>query len=504
MFFRKVVIAIFIFCTSSILGNDLLSKYSQKYITYAYLANRIYNEGSTTLNKIGFIFNQKWKLIDYISKKNGFQAGVYKNIDTKEYIFVIGGTTANPKEVKTIPKIGGDVLDVLTDLRLLSNIWPDSQSKSALDYYNKMKKYYTIKAIVGHSLGGGLAAYVGLYSNIPAYTFNPSPVPFTRDSFEPFLNAYSITYPNGVYSKNKEFRINFAHSDKITNIMSDNDPISNISFLLENTDSKYYNKTDSSSSWNRVKKYVLAIPKEVHLDYANVGKNIWLPIKTGHSMESMLNKMIEAKKEDDYNRFIKKWGYLDNKIKELEKAKFTISIGFYKNKELDYNYPNKNAIEYFVITNMRKLFNSTSKQLGKNEYYRFNSSFIKAMGYSENNSKLPDDFIDIDSGISYYKYMKIADSMYKKLFGKAFFVKRYILSKNKSWYKIYKTHFEPMISDKDKKILYKHIFLLHFVSGIPKKYLKDDSQKINNAFWINFFYKFYKNVIKYRDIKLGN
>jgi hypothetical protein len=99
--------------------------------------------------------------------------------------------------------------------------------------------------------------------------------------------------------------------------------------------------------------------------------------------------------------------------------------------------------------------------------------------------------------------MFIAQKVYKKLFSNSFFIKRYIESKKKSTsYKIYNDIFRKYAKD-DVKNLYGDIFLLHFIGGIPKKYLKNDSQNITNAFMVNFFYKLNKNIIKYRNLKLN-
>lgn len=474
---------------------------SQKYVGYAYLANRIYNEsnleGHSTLYNIEYIFENPWQLVSYKHKLNGFEAGVYKNINTGKYVLSVGGTTANPKGIGS-GAIIGNLLDIGTDLRLISDFIPTGQASSALDYYDKVVNKYNISAITGHSLGGGLAAYIGLYANVETVTFNPSPVPFTTDSLNKFLENHSVWYPQ--YEKGKEFKYRFDHSDKITNVMSSNDPVSNISFLLENTDSKYYD-AKKFNTWNLFKgSLFLSIPKEVHLDYANLGKNIWLPIYTGHSISTMLEKMKNAKEYGDELNYKIKYKILERKLKALKNQKYLLIPTIYKeNGYINTNYPNERANKYFLIAALRTMYNRTATVLKKTTYSK-NSSFIEALGLKSkitiNTSQ------DVKSGLSYRNYMLITQNVYKKLFGNTFFVKRYIESKKKSTsYKIYNDIFRQYAKD-DVKNLYGDIFLLHFIGGIPKKYLKNDSQNITNSFMINFFYKFNQNIVKYRYVKL--
>ena len=479
------------------LYNTYMVQNSHKYVEYVYLAHRIYDEGYSTVGKSGSISEQRWQLVSYEHKLNGFEAGVYRNLNTGKYVLSVGGTTANPKGIGS-GVVVGDLLDIGTDIRLISNFIPTGQASSALTYYDQVAKQYNISAITGHSLGGGLAAYIGLYANVKTITFNPSPIPFTTDSLEKFLENHAVWYPP--YKKNKEFRYRFDNADKIVNIMSSNDPVSNISFLLENTDSKYYDAI-KFNTWNFFKgSLFFALPKEVHLDYANQGKNIWLPIETGHPVSAMLEKMKDAKEYGDELNFKAKYIHLEKKLKALKRQKYIVIPNIYKeNGHINVNYPNERANKYFTIDAMRTLYNRKAKILEKTTYTK-NSSFIEALGLK---SQISINIVnDVKSGISYRNYMHIAQKMYKKLFGNSFFVKRYIERKKSSTsYKIYDDTFRKYAKD-DVKNLYRDIFLLHFVGGIPKKYLQNDSQNITNAFMITFFYKLNKNVIKYRNLKL--
>ncbi len=478
---------------------------SQKYIEYAYLANRIYDEGDSTVGQTESFFGQLWKLIRYTSEKNGFQAGIYKNLNTNKYIVAIGGTKANPTEANSFQKFGGSILDVATDLRLISNLIPDSQSKSALNFIdnrvveeNGKNHVVIIDAIVGHSLGGGLAAYAGLYSGIKSITFNPSPIPFTRDSVEPLLNRQALT----IVSKDKDgkvTRFGFPNSYKITNIMSQDDPVSLISFLLESTDNIYYSAslplgtTTNKGKWNFLKQGVLLIPGRLHLDYANMGKNIWLPIETGHPISMMLEKMKDAKYIDDYNKLDAVNTFYSKKLKKINNSKYRLNTYY-----ISYYGEKANLIP--VLAHMRNIY-ATIKKINIqgsddswDDYFTYDK-FLISLGLKDTDIEKRVK-ASIQGNISYKEYMLIAEAMYKKVFGGPAFFSN--LRKKSKLYLVYDAK-RAKYASKEMNKIYGHIFLLHLMRGTPKKYLQNDSQDITNAFVINFLDRFLDVLVMYKS-----
>ncbi|MCP4324925.1 MAG: hypothetical protein GY787_24380, partial [Alteromonadales bacterium] len=85
-----------------------------------------------------------------------------------------------------------------------------------------------LEHITGHSLGGGLAGYLGLYTGIKTSTFNAAPIPFTNASLLLFVQENKLHAANrdesGLYVM-KEFK----HASAITNLIAVGDPVSYIS-----------------------------------------------------------------------------------------------------------------------------------------------------------------------------------------------------------------------------------------------------------------------------------
>jgi len=327
-----IILSLYLTASSQLLAyTEYTTKISKKYITYVYLSERIYNEGKSTEGKVRNIFGETWRLKKYVSETNGFQAGLYYNRYSDKYVVSFGGTTANPKELNAMQKVGGSLLDLGTDLTLLSNLYPETQSESALNFVKKVENTFSIKVdeFTGHSLGGGLAAYAGLYYNIPTYTVNSAPIPFTyKKSLEKFYINHAIKTPKTI-KWGKELKIEFTHKDKITNIMSSNDPMTHFNFMLKKLDRRHFNPSNPITPLNALKLAML-IPIQLRLDYIFVGKNIKFSLDTGHSSLALLNKMKDAITKGNLTSYL-----LDNKLFFL--AKYNVAT-VYKLYDNDGNY----------------------------------------------------------------------------------------------------------------------------------------------------------------------
>jgi len=167
------------------ISNEELKLVSDENYKYAYLSNRIYDDTSADENNK---IEHNWQTIDIDENSpNGFKAGLFRNVKTGEYIVAYGGTTAT-SYTGTAGKTYDTILDLLTDISLLGvySFAQPTQALRVLDNYQNQG--YNITAITGHSLGGGLAQYAGLYSGIKTVTFNTAPLPFnaisSRDDFK--------------------------------------------------------------------------------------------------------------------------------------------------------------------------------------------------------------------------------------------------------------------------------------------------------------------------------
>ena len=113
-----------------------------------------------------------WKRYGRYENSHGFGADIYINNITHERAIAYRGTTTT---------FGGFLLDMLT-----GNI---PFFGRYLQYYDARKVFRKVRnscreckiSVTGHSLGGGLAAHVALkYKNVDVYTFNRSPLVFTK------------------------------------------------------------------------------------------------------------------------------------------------------------------------------------------------------------------------------------------------------------------------------------------------------------------------------------
>ena len=275
---------------------------------YAYLSKRIYDETEAMID----IPVDGWILKALENKKiNGFMAGLYKQEGKDNYIIAYGGTTSTTSNT-TLGKTYDTVIDVITDVTLFANtLYKPDQAKDALSFVERFNSNNLI-AITGHSLGGGLAQYAGLYTGIKTVTFNTAPLPFTtplarilslknllvntkETSLEKFYTKGLVSLSDENYDGDMT-KVTFKNSDKITNIMTPYDPISTISTALMALDA-------DASPFTFTAKWLMNIKNDLQLDFLIKGEQIYLPTEnvggffnfSNHSMaliEEQLKKSL--------------------------------------------------------------------------------------------------------------------------------------------------------------------------------------------------------------------
>ncbi len=237
---------------------------------------------------------------------NGFKAGLYKNIYTGEYIVSYGGTTSNSWENK-YGKAYNAMADLLTDLSLLGVV-SFGQPSQALDYLDRAKKIIIengdgeINGITGHSLGGGLAQYAGLYSNIKTVTFNSAPLPYNYlGSALSFTDKINLEYDGIINS------VKFNYEDKITNIMTPYDPISTISTAIMSLD-------ESNTAYLFGAKFMFGIPQTQRMDYLLTGEQIFIPVEDQGGIVNFSNHSMDLIEETflKYTNYTLEFDAVDN------------------------------------------------------------------------------------------------------------------------------------------------------------------------------------------------
>ncbi|WP_079529590.1 SA1320 family protein [Halobacillus hunanensis] len=115
----------------------------------------------------------------------GMDAITVQNIDTKSYTIVYTGT--------------GDKQDVITDVKLLSDV-PPVQLEHAVEYFNKMDEKYGISSICGNSLAGAYTNAVAIKNpDVKAVNLNPALLPAgmadpnkTYDNITNYFSKYDV------------------------------------------------------------------------------------------------------------------------------------------------------------------------------------------------------------------------------------------------------------------------------------------------------------------------
>ncbi len=281
-----------------------LKNLANEYYDESYLASRIYNESYADIGTT----KDGWELVDLVYEKNGFMAGLYKKEGLEEYAIVFGGTSAILDDLPIMYNIGDIAIDFYTDLNLFSN-YPlkTNQAKSAIDFLNTsfvklVVDNNKVSFIVGHSLGGGLAQYIGAYTGINTVTFNTAPMAFDYNAIDLFLEKYNNS--TGKYAleilRNEEgvaTNFIFTNSEKITNIMSKYDPVSLLSESIESFDEE--NSILDKAYINTIKLFTFN-SFDMNLDYLITGKTVYLPIHgvnvaASHSMDLIQESFSQLK-----------------------------------------------------------------------------------------------------------------------------------------------------------------------------------------------------------------
>ena len=129
---------------------------------FASLANDVYRDGKDSKCL-------RWNRYDYrvgSGGSNGLFCAAYVTPRTKVLVVAIRGTD--------------DGHDFLQDARLVASGAPWQQFNSALGYFDMWRKHLkgwsSDVAVCGHSLGGAIAAMIGMTRGVPAVTFNTAPI----------------------------------------------------------------------------------------------------------------------------------------------------------------------------------------------------------------------------------------------------------------------------------------------------------------------------------------
>lgn len=135
-------------------------------IEYALLAGASYHDTRADLNR--FPIPENWSVISLIPQdpSTGFEASAYRNSLTNDIVISYAGTYA--KDVTG---------DIFAGIGLATGVG-SAQLLHAAEYYLQVKAANpdaTSITITGHSLGGGLAALLGVFFGQQAVTFDQAP-----------------------------------------------------------------------------------------------------------------------------------------------------------------------------------------------------------------------------------------------------------------------------------------------------------------------------------------
>src|SRR3989344_2757559 len=131
-------------------------------LEYALMAGAAYRSTRDPINRIPTPENLGWVPIRYETQSSGFEAISFQR--GNEIVISFAGT--------------GQWVDAYADIGLVLGATPEQLKQAAL-YYEQIKAAYppgTQISFTGHSLGGGLAALMGVFFNKLAFTFDQLPV----------------------------------------------------------------------------------------------------------------------------------------------------------------------------------------------------------------------------------------------------------------------------------------------------------------------------------------
>ncbi|MFA7062483.1 MAG: hypothetical protein WC156_16885, partial [Pedobacter sp.] len=155
-------------------------------LEYALMAGGAYISNRPDINKLPV--PDDWTKFQYVTKPSGFEAVSFKR--GNEIVISFAGT--NPEDISG---------DVAADISLATG-FGSVQLLQAAEYYMQVKAVNPNAEITftGHSLGGGLAALIGVFFNKQAVTFDQAPfwmstTEWTRDQIKDYL--FGLTGTNG-------------------------------------------------------------------------------------------------------------------------------------------------------------------------------------------------------------------------------------------------------------------------------------------------------------------
>lgn len=134
-------------------------------IEYALLAGTSYYDTRAGINRLPV--PQNWSYFSRVPQdtSTGFEASAFQSQCSNEIVISFAGT--NPADWTG---------DIAADLALAAGNLT-AQLREAAEYYLQVREANPTANITftGHSLGGGLAALMGVFFNLPAHTFDQAP-----------------------------------------------------------------------------------------------------------------------------------------------------------------------------------------------------------------------------------------------------------------------------------------------------------------------------------------